>query len=263
MKRRVLAILLAALLAVVGGFLLLLWVSKADERALADQQPVDVWMAKSTVPAGTSLQEAEDNGLVEQTQVPAKSAPQGAIDSDDNSFDDKLAIGDITSGEILVASRFGDTPEGERAIEVPKGQVAVSVALTFPARVGSFITPGSHLVVYRQGKLVRPGKSEQAKFVNGNEFYGTSVLLDDVLVIGVADTPLAAPDAAPKSEKEKQAAAAEQETFVVTVALPPGEALPLVHYAYHPETLYGALRSAEVDIDLEGAVTDLDPPKAQ
>ena len=45
-------------------------------------------------------------------------------------------------GEYLLGARFGTTPVGTKAIEVPAGMLAVSVELKDPARVGTFVTPG-------------------------------------------------------------------------------------------------------------------------
>ena len=54
MKRRVLTVTLAVLLAVLGTAGVLAYVHKADSRALAGMSPVSVLVAQGQIPAGTS-----------------------------------------------------------------------------------------------------------------------------------------------------------------------------------------------------------------
>ena len=54
MQSRVLAILVAVVLALVATAALVVYVNGADRRAIADQDPVVVLVAKETIRAGTS-----------------------------------------------------------------------------------------------------------------------------------------------------------------------------------------------------------------
>lgn len=253
MKRRVIAVLVAALLAVVGIVLLLLWVSKADERALEEQQPTDVYIATQTIPSGTTLKDAERKELLELTQVPAKSVPTGALTSIGVENSQLLALSDITPGEVLLDARFGTTPTGDRAIEVPPGMLAVAVELSDPARVGQFVTPGSHITIYRQTKMVSLEDTPRADKINEQDFRSTEVLLGDVLVIGMGDTALSAPSA-PSEDEEAQPQG--QPSFLVTVAVTPEQSLRLVHEAING-VMYAALRGSDVDVDVKEQVNDL------
>ncbi len=193
MSRRILAIIIAIVLAVGGAALVLVYAQNADKRAIADAQPSTVWVAEKLIPAGTTLKDAERTALIAKTQVAAVAVPQGAlpdVNADNNAL---LALSDIQPGEYLLSARFGSTPVGTKAIEVPSGKVAVSVELSDPARVGSFVTPGSHIAIYQTYKLVKLGTDEASKQFNDLDFHGTNILLDDVLVIGMGDTPLNAP----------------------------------------------------------------------
>ncbi len=142
MNRRILAVVVAVLLAVAGAALVLVYAKNADKRAIAAAQPSTVWVAEKLVPAGTTLKDAERTELIVKTQVAATAVPQGAlqdVNADNNSL---LALSDIQPGEYLLSARFGSAPVGTKAIEVPSGKVAVSVELRDPARVGTFVTPG-------------------------------------------------------------------------------------------------------------------------
>ncbi len=133
--------------------------------------------------------------------------PAGAlktIDADNNAL---LALSDIQPGEILLADRFGSTPVGAKAIEVPSGMLAMSVELTDPARVGKFVTPGSHIAIYQSYKIKDLRDTPEAKLINENDINGTSVLLPDLLVIGMGETPLGRT----RQERRQEPASADPE----------------------------------------------------
>ena len=76
MQSRVLAILVAVVLALVATAALVVYVNGADRRAISDQQPVKVWVAKKPIKAGTSGLTAA-NGLIAQVEMPKKNAVAG------------------------------------------------------------------------------------------------------------------------------------------------------------------------------------------
>lgn len=255
--KRILVVLLAFVLALVGAALVLLYVSRADQRAIADQHPTTVWVAKESVAAGTTLRDAQRRGLIERTQVPARSVPDGAlrtITADNRSL---LAVSDVAPGEILLQARFGDTPTGRRAITVPPGRLAVAVELSDPGRVGQFVTPGSHIAIYRTAKIVALADTPRADKINENDFKETSVLIGDALVIGMGDTALAG---ARDTQDEQQTGTGNNEpSFLVTVALTPKQSLLVVHQALNGE-MYAALRGSDVTVDPRDSVGDLNWP---
>ena len=258
MSRRILAVIVAALLAVTGAALVMIYVQNADKRAIAAAQPSTVWVAAKMVPAGTSLKDAERTELIVETQVAAAAVPQGAltdVNADNNAL---LALSDVQPGEYLLAARFGSTPTGTKAIEVPSGMVALSVELSDPARVGKFVTPGSKIAVYQTYKLVKLGDSEEVKQFNDFDFKGTSLLLEDVLVIGMGETPLNAPKAT-TAEGEDGAAPATTPGFLVTVAVTPEESVRLVH-GINTYVLYAGLRGSDVKFPSRLQATDLVQP---
>ena len=53
MNRRILAVIVAAVLALGGGVLVIAYAKSADARAIASAQPTTVWVAQKLVPAGT------------------------------------------------------------------------------------------------------------------------------------------------------------------------------------------------------------------
>jgi len=255
MGRRILAIFAATLIALVGVVSVLLYVRGADARAVEAQQPTTVYYAKSTVPAGTTLKDATRQGLIEQTTVAAKGAPTGALKAVDDTNSSLLALTDVQAGEFVTAARFGTTPVGEKAIEVPPGMVAVSVQLSDPARVGTFVTPGTHIAIFDSYKIRAIGDDSKAKALNEADVKGTSLLLHDVLVIGMGQTALN-PGSAAGQDDAAAASAKEAQSFLVTVAVTPADAARLIH-GINNGTLYAALRGSDLKLDKVPTVTDL------
>jgi len=247
MGRRVLAVLAAVVVALIGVVAVLFYAKGADARAVADQQPQTVYIAKQLVPSGTSAAEAVSEGLIVPTQVAAKGLPAGALSKVDDATGKLLAMTDIAAGEFVVASRFGTTPLGQKAIQVPDGMVAISISLSDAARVGQFVTPGSHVVIYdTYSQAVAAVASAPKTGVVGVK--ATQVLLDDVLVIAVGTTSLTPPAAG-----ETQAAPVSG--ALVTVALTPALAAKLVH-GIQTGTLYAGLRGTDTKPNLGQIVSD-------
>ena len=240
MGRRVMVVLAAVVVGLIGVVAVMIYASSADSRAVAGQRPQTVYIAAKLVPSGTTAAEAVDQGLIVATQVAAKGLPVGALSKIDEATGRLLALTDIAPGEFVVASRFGATPLGQKAIQVPGGQVAISMSLADPARVGAFVTPGSHIVIYDTFPKEATPSAQM-----------TRVLLDDVLVIAIGSTSLTpvavVGQAAP--------AAAGTGGVLVTVALPPETATKLIH-GIQTGTLYAGLRGTDTKANLVQIVTN-------
>ena len=79
MKSRLLAVVLAALLAVAGAAAVLAYVHQADNRAIAGLQPRKAYVAVRTIPAGTPLSTALDGGMMSLQALPARTVPSDAL----------------------------------------------------------------------------------------------------------------------------------------------------------------------------------------
>jgi pilus assembly protein CpaB len=250
MGRRIVAILAAAVIALVGVTAVLLYARGADARAVASQQPANVYVVKSLVPSGTTLKDAVQSGLIIKTSVAAKGVPLGALTGVDGSNGGLFAVSDIQPGEYVLADRFGVKPVGTKAIEVPAGQVAVSISLSDPARVGTFLTPGSHVVLFDSfDPVVAPADAATSTTVTGTQ---TRVLLDDVLVIAMGEASLT--PTAPTTGEDGEAAAAPVPGALLTVAVTPADAVRLVH-GIQTGRLYAALRGTDAKVDLGKVVS--------
>ena len=234
MGRRVMAVLAAMMLGLIGVAAVLLYANGADARAIADQRTQSVFITQQLVPSGTTAADAVAKGLMVPTVVAVKGVPVGALTTVDAANGNLVALTDIAAGDFVISSRFGTTPTGEKAIQVPDGQIAISVSLSGPSGVGTFVTPGSRIVIFDtyQATVASPGVAAGAK--------ATRVLLDDVLVIAVGSTSLT-----PTANANSQAAAGG----LVTVAVSPATAPKLVH-AIQTGTLYAGLSGTDAKANL-------------
>jgi pilus assembly protein CpaB len=230
--RRLIVVLAAVVAALVGFVAVVLYARGADQRALAGQSTTEVYVAQQVVPAGTTAADAVSKGLITPTRVMTGGVPAGALQSVDDRTRPLVATTDIAAGEFVLASRFGPMPLAQKAIDVPAGQVAVAVQLADPAKVATFLTPGSHVVLYDS---YEPASGQRA----------TRVLLPDVLVIAVGANVLA-----PGGTEQPGAASG---AVPLTVAVPPASALRLVH-AVQTGTLYAGLLGVDSRIDTRAEV---------
>jgi pilus assembly protein CpaB len=256
MGRRILAIAAAAVIALIGAVLVLLYARGADTRAVAAASPTAVYVSNAAVPAGTSLKEALRLQEIAQTQVPARSLPAGALTTVDESNSALVALTDIAPGQYLLAAGFGETPTGQAALQVASGKLAVSLTLSDPARVGDFLRPGSFITLFMSYKLKDTSASEQAKAFNEADVKGTSVLLDNVKVIAMGANSLT-PQQPTTTDPDNPDAAATNATpqFLVTVEVTPEDATKLIH-GVNNYTLYAGLRGPELKVDPRLTTTD-------
>jgi len=197
------ALLLAGACALVAGVAVVLYVSRADDRAVVGQAPVSVWVATKDIPRGTSLGDAKAS--LKQDHIPARSAPVQAVQ--DLGADSLIARSDIAAGEVLLAGRFAEDALGPEALSVPAGHLAVSAKLTDQARVGSFVTPGDDVAVF----FAPDGGGVAYALLPRVQVLGTGMRSEE----GVVKTD--------KSAKDK-----EVSTQVMTLSVTPAEATKLV-----------------------------------
>ncbi|HMM96954.1 RcpC/CpaB family pilus assembly protein [Phycicoccus sp.] len=250
MGRRILAILTAAVIALVGAVLVLVYARGADARAVAAASPTKVYVTNTAISAGTSLKDAVRLGQLVQTEVAARAKPVGALEKVDADNSDLVALSDLTPGQYVLSAAFGDTPVGEKALQVGAGKLAVSVQLQDPARVGTFVTPGSYLTIFMTYSMSAINKSSDGAADPKALGTGTSILLDNAKVIAMGDASLTpAPTTADGGQPAQSA------SFLVTLEVTPEQAVRLVH-GINNYTLYAGLRGSELKIDPNLSISD-------
>lgn len=227
MKRRLVAIAVALVLAVVGGLIVFSYVAGADRRAVAGLEPVKVLEVLQPIPAGTPA--AALGELVQSTDLPAKAVADGALSTLD-AVQEQVTMVDLQPGEQLLDSRFTDPEvfEASREIEVPDDLHQVSIFLD-PSRVlGGYLEPGDTVAV----------------FISMTDPPQTRLLVNRALatrVQGGVTIPTAqpapegeeAPDAGAAQESGPDGAPAPTQGVMVTLALEVTQADEVVFAAEH------------------------------
>ena len=176
MTTRIIAVLLAAVLAVVGAVLLISYVRGADDRAFAGAELTQVLIVKTEIPAGTSG--AELGTTVDLKSVPVAYVAAGAV-TDVSDLKGLVAAVSLAPGEQVLASRFvaPDTfgADGGTAA-VPKGLQEITVSLDLQRVVGGALVAGDLVGVY--GSLQADNTDSARTQLVESEVLVTSVVRD-------------------------------------------------------------------------------------
>lgn len=175
MDRRRLLLVAAAIVAALGTLLVFLYVRGADSRAAQRFDNVEVLRAVTQIEPGETIESAAGSGKLQLQPVPrSQLLPdfQTTIDA----LKGLVATTTIYPGEQIISDKFGGEAEADSPLQIPKGQLAISVNLTDPARVAGFVNPGSQVAIFLNGSDDSTGKPF------------TRLLLDRVTVLGVGST---------------------------------------------------------------------------
>lgn len=148
MRRNVLGVLIALVLAAAGTVALVAYVNNAEERALEGEELVEVFVVDTAIPAGTPAEQIE--GAISIEVVPAKVRPENAVDSIPSLAG--LVVGiDLVPGEQLLRSRFVDRNDlinREAGVDIPDDAVEVTIALDPERAVGGLLNAGDTVAVF-------------------------------------------------------------------------------------------------------------------
>src|SRR4029453_9817783 len=182
MQSRILAILVAVVLALVATAALVVYVNGADRRAISDQKPMLVWVAAQAIKAGTPGQSARNTGMIRQVPVPRKNVVDGAVISL-TQIQNRYAAVDIVAGEQLLQKRWvgpGDVAGGP-LLRIQPGYQALAIEMDLTRQVAGFVTPGDKVSLILSMK--RPGP--------GGDIDRSQFLLQNIQVLAVGATALA------------------------------------------------------------------------
>lgn len=155
MQRRLIAAILAVVLAGIGAILLFNYVSHADDRAMQNQQPVDVLVATAPIPPGTL-------GSAIKQFVTTKQVPKSALAPDAlSTLDDVQHLATIVQlqpGQQLSMNWFGEPGTAANGdVAIPENMEVVSLKLEEQRTVGARLAAGSKISAYAslEGKTRR------------------------------------------------------------------------------------------------------------
>ena len=236
---RVIAIILAVVLALVAAYALFSYLQGVETRTQEEFQAVDTFVATEEISAGTTAEAAVDAGLIEERAVPGAGVPPNAVESLEQ-IQGTVATVDILPGEVLVVDRFGATAEAQRGLrQIPQDKEAISVQVGVVQGVAGFISPGDQVSVIAE--LTFPETDEEVEVEDEEappveEGIVVQYLLQDIEVLAVGRRVI--------QEGEDQVQQTEQ--VLMTLALDPEEAEQLV-FAYNNGFLHFTLLPPESD----------------
>jgi pilus assembly protein CpaB len=244
MRSRVLAVLIAVVLALVATAALVIYVNGADRRAIADQTPLEVLVASKVIPAGTTGEDAQNGEYIEVRQVPRTNVVPGAF-RNVRQLEGKSAAVDIAKGEQLLPSRWlgADEVEGRGLLPIPEDHQALSIGLDLTRQVAGFVTPGDNVGMV----LTLPA---------GNGTNKTKFLLQNVRVLAVGATALTTRTAQGGGGRVNQGKGSQNLT-AITLAIKKRHVENVVHAA-EDGRIYLTLmpRNAEPAPSSPGGITD-------
>lgn len=263
MTRRIVALLIALVFAVIGTTAVVLYVRRADDRALAGTTAVEVLVAKQRIPAGTTGAHIREEGLAEALRVPASSVPQGqqVLTNLPPELDKLVVTSDVQAGYPLFRPMFSQSTRTSGGLAIPDGKLAVSFDATVAGQVAGYVRPGSQVAVfahYRQEK----GNLRSAGGGKGDELTGTAVLLPKVEVIAIGAYGADGETTTTSRDGQVQADGRPAKTVLVTVAVGTLDAARLIH-AMEGDALWLALVTDSSDVHSGEGVDSRDwlPPR--
>jgi pilus assembly protein CpaB len=150
MRRRVLILVAAFMLAAFSGVAVLAYANSADRRALSGRQGKWVLLATATIPANTTVSAIRSKRLIRQVLMPAETVPSGALSKLDNTLDALRLNAPLLPDQMLMRRQFEtiSVPSASPTFRIPPKRIAVSVALDVAAQVAGNVEAGAKVAVY-------------------------------------------------------------------------------------------------------------------
>ncbi len=263
MTRRILTILVAIVLALVGTGAVLIYVQQANQRALAGQKAVTTLVATQQIPAGTAASTAFKDGMLVSEQLPAASVPANAVHKITPELGALVVSADVPSGQLLLRPMLVTSVVATSGIAIPAGQIAVTIALCVPQAVADYVTPGAQVAIF--GTVVVSGSASNGCTSGGNSSSSknnvyTRVVLSKVTVLAIGQAaPVGSSSTTSTAFQNSSSNASANGTVLVTVAVDQKDAERLITLA-QSGIPYLALLSPSSVIGPDHGPTTLYPP---
>ena len=194
MKRRLVIIVLALILAAVGASGVLAYARGANARAIAGMKAVSVLVAQKTIPAGTAAGAALHGGLLASQTLPASSVPANALSAITADMSALVLSADLAPGQLLLRPMLVSPAQTTSGLAIPPGMMALTVNFCLPEVVAGAVQPGSQVAIFdtvgfsSAGTITAgPGCTGAHTQVDGT--VKTRVVLTRVLVLSVGTAP--------------------------------------------------------------------------
>ena len=216
--------IVAALIAALGTGMVFLYVRGADNRAEAGQAPVQVLKAVAQIEPGETMAAAQAAGKIQLGKVPRAQVLVGAVNSV-TGLENSVALSTIYPNEQIVTAKFG-APGDQDALNIPDGNIAISVNLSDTGRVAGFVNPGASVAIFTNTTPEDGGEA------------ATRLLLPKVQVIAVGATTVV------NTTTTDPAGAQTTEQLpktLFTLSVPQGDAERIMFAVGHGDLTFGLL----------------------
>lgn len=216
MSRRTLALVVSIVLAGVATVALISYIRGIEDRSLKGQEPVEVFVAKEDIPAGTSGDFAISRGLFSTETIPRKVLATGAIRSLEE-IRNKVAGVTIIKGEQIIATRFvapGQAGAAGDLLVIPRDRQAMSVQVGIVPGVSGFIQVGDHISIIADLTITKRGGP------TGQTENRVQFLLQDIEVLALGRRVIVTNPQGGQTAETQQ----PQDQVLVTVAVTPVQA---------------------------------------
>jgi pilus assembly protein CpaB len=195
MKRRLVIIVLALILAAVGAGGVLAYAKGANARAIAGMKAVSVLVAQKAIPAGTAAGAATRGGLLASQTLPASSVPADALSAITAGMSSLVFSADLAPGQVLLRPMLVTAAQTTSGLAIPPGMMALTVSFCLPEVVAGSVQGGSQVAVFDTvgfssgaGTIsAGPGCTGAHTQISGT--IKTRVVLTRVLVLAVGTAP--------------------------------------------------------------------------
>jgi pilus assembly protein CpaB len=194
MKRRLVIVVLALILAAVGTSGVLAYVKGANARAVAGMKAVSVLVAQKVVPSGTSAGAALRGGLLASQTLPASSVPASALSAIPAGMSSLVLSADLEPGQLLLRPMLVSAAQTTSGLAIPPGMMALTLSFCLPEVVAGSVVAGSQVAVFDTVGLGSTGAITAGPGCTGahTQIGGTvktRVVLTRVLVLSVGAAP--------------------------------------------------------------------------
>jgi len=148
MKRRLLIIALAVILAAVGTSGVLAYVRGANARAIAGMKAVSVLVAQKKITSGTTAGAALRSGQLASQTLPASSVPADALSAITSGMSSLVLSADVQPGQLLLRPMLVTAAQTTSGLAIPPGMVALTLAFCLSEDVAGAVQAGSQVAVF-------------------------------------------------------------------------------------------------------------------
>jgi pilus assembly protein CpaB len=193
MSRRIIAVLIAVVLAAVGTTAVMLYLRSADARAIAGKQARTVLIAEKQIPAGTSGKALRDRGYLRQVRMPQETLPDDALEQVGPDLDALVTTATVQRGQLLLRVMLGTRINNASGLVIPDGKMAITARVRSNVFGPSSVRAGTRVAIFytytpideSNRNVVSGAGFERGRTINSV----TRLLMTDVEVISVGPAP--------------------------------------------------------------------------